>query len=74
MLKISIGGDLMCLRQETEAVRRKFGRLDYSGYVAGLKPIFGSADYRIANLKTSVDYSTQEETDHPIRFNTPTRI
>lgn len=70
MLKISIGGDLMCLRQETEAVRKKFGRLNYTGYVAGLKPIFASADYRIANLETPVD-STQGETDHAIRFNTP---
>lgn len=70
MLKLSIGGDIMCLRQETEAVRRKFGRLDYSDYLVGLKTLFADCDYAIANLETPID-PTQGETDLAIRFNTP---
>ncbi len=70
MLKLSIGGDLMCLQQETEAVRRKFGRLDYSNYLSGLRPLFADSDYAIANLETPID-PTQGETDLAIQFNTP---
>ena len=60
----------MCLRQETEAVRRRFGRLDYSDYLVGLKTLFADCDYAIANLETPID-PTQGETDLAIRFNTP---
>ena len=70
MLKLSIGGDLMCLQEETKAVRRKFGKLDYSGYLSGLKPLLADSDYAIANLETPID-PTQSETDMSIQFNTP---
>ena len=70
MLKLSIGGDIMCLHQETEAVRQKFGKLDYSSYLSGLKPLFADCDYAIANLETPID-PTQSETDLAIQFNTP---
>ncbi|MBR6586968.1 MAG: CapA family protein [Kiritimatiellae bacterium] len=70
MLKLSIGGDIMCLQQETEAVRQKFGKLDYSSYLSGLKPLFADCDYAIANLETPID-PTQSETDLAIQFNTP---
>ena len=70
MLKVSIGGDLMCLQQETEAVRQKFGKLDYSSYLSGLKPLFADCDYAIANLETPID-STQGEIDFVLQFNTP---
>lgn len=60
----------MCLQQETEAVRQKFGKLDYSSYLSGLKPLFADCDYAIANLETPID-PTQSETDLAIQFNTP---
>lgn len=70
LIRISIGGDLLCLREETEAVRAKFGCLDYSGYVDGLRAVFSDSDFSIANLETPISPSLPL-TDEAIRFNTP---
>lgn len=69
LLKISFGGDLMCLQAQNEAVMRKFGRYDYTEALKGLKPLFTDSDYVVANLETPLsDAGLSEE---QICFNTP---
>lgn len=70
LVKISFGGDLLCLREETKALQDKLGHLDYSGYVAGLAPLFTGSDFAIANLETPIAPSLPL-TDYAIRFNSP---
>lgn len=68
--KLSLGGDLLCLREETNALQDKFGHFDYSGYVAGLAPLLSGSDFAIANLETPIAPSLPL-TDYSIRFNSP---
>lgn len=70
MVKISFAGDVMCLKEETNAVLRRYGRLDYTGYLSGLKPLFASSDFTMANLETPLG-AMQETSDGTIRFNAP---
>jgi len=68
-LKISFGGDVMCLRQETDAVLKKYGVLDYDSYLEGLAPLFAGSDYVAVNLETPIDDSAPL-TDASVRLNT----
>ena len=68
-VKVSFGGDIMCLKTETDAVVRKFGRLDYDGYIGDLKPLFENSDYVVANLETPIS-SSCPLTTAAMRFNT----
>ena len=69
MIRISFGGDVMCLKSETEAVMRRYGRLDYCEYVGALSALFTESDYVIANLETPISKSVQATTKD-IQFNT----
>ena len=69
VIKLSFGGDVICLKAETDAVLRKFGRLDYDEYVGGLKPLFEESDYVVANLETPIALSCPP-TMVAMRFNT----
>lgn len=68
-LKISFGGDLMCLQAQNEAVMRKYGRYDYDETLSALKPLFADSDYVIANLETPLSEAGLSE--EQICFNTP---
>lgn len=69
LLKISFGGDLMCLQKQNEAVLSKFGKYDYRESLAGLKPLLADSDFVLANLETPVcDLNLSDE---QICFNTP---
>lgn len=70
LIRISIGGDLLLLREELEAVRVKHGRLDFAEYLSGLRPLFSGSDYSIANLETPIAPS-QSLTEQAISFNSP---
>lgn len=69
LLKISFGGDLMCLRQQNEAVLRKYGCYDYKETLASLYPLFANSDYVVANLETPLSQAGLSE--EQICFNTP---
>ena len=69
LLKISFGGDLMCLQRQNEAVLQKFGSYDYRKSLSGLKPLFADSDLVIANLETPI--SDAELSSEQICFNTP---
>lgn len=69
LLKISFGGDLMCLQAQNEAVMRKYGRYDYDETLSALKPLFADSDYVIANLETPLSEAGLSE--EQICFNTP---
>lgn len=69
-LKISFAGDLMCLKEQNEAIAAKGGtEEEYIRALAGLKPLFETSDYVIGNLETPVAASSFS--DEPICFNTP---
>lgn len=69
LLKISFGGDLMCLQAQNEAVMQKYGRYDYDETLAALKPLFADSDYVVANLETPLSAAGLSE--EQICFNTP---
>ena len=69
LLKISFGGDLMCLQKQNEAVLNKYGTYDYLESLAGLKPLFAESDMVLANLETPVSNANLSE--EQICFNTP---
>lgn len=69
LLKISFGGDLMCLQTQNEAVMRKYGCYDYNETLAALKPLFAESDYVVANLETPL--SNAGFSNEQICFNTP---
>jgi poly-gamma-glutamate synthesis protein (capsule biosynthesis protein) len=69
LLKISFGGDLMCLQKQNEAVLNKYGSYDYRESMAGLKPLFADSDMVLANLETPV--SDAKLSEEQICFNTP---
>ena len=69
LLKISFGGDLMCLQAQNVAVMRKYGRYDYDETLAALKPLFADSDYVVANLETPLSAAGLSE--EQICFNTP---
>ena len=69
LLKISFGGDLMCLQAQNEAVMSKYGRYDYDETLAALKPLFADSDYVVANLETPLSAAGLSE--EQICFNTP---
>ena len=69
LLKISFGGDLMCLQRQNEAVLQMFGSYDYRKSLSGLKPLFADSDLVIANLETPI--SDAELSSEQICFNTP---
>lgn len=69
LLKISFGGDLMCLQAQNEAVMRKYGRYDYTEALSGLKSLFDESDYVVANLETPL--SEAKLSSEQICFNTP---
>lgn len=69
LLKISFGGDLMCLQAQNEAVMRKYGRYDYTEALEWLKPLLSDSDYVVANLETPL--SDAGLSDEQICFNTP---
>ena len=68
-IKISFGGDLMCLQAQNESIMRKYGRYDYTDTLMGLKPLFAESDYVVANLETPL--SEAELSSEQICFNTP---
>lgn len=68
-LKISFGGDLMCLQAQNEAVMRKYGCYDYKETLAALKSLFEDSDYVVANLETPL--SSAGLSEEQICFNTP---
>lgn len=69
LLKISFGGDLMCLQAQNEAVMRKYGYFHYDETLAALRPLFAESDYVIANLETPLSNAGLSE--EQICFNTP---
>lgn len=69
LLKISFGGDLMCLQSQNEAVMHKYGLYDYDETLATLKPLFAESDYVVANLETPLSKAGLSE--EQICFNTP---
>ena len=69
IIKLTFGGDVMCLRAETEAVMGRHGRLDYSEYIGELAPLFIESDYVVANLETPISKSASLTT-RDIQFNT----
>ena len=68
-LKISFGGDLMCLKEQNSAVLKKYGKYDYDQTLSGLRGLFEDSDYVIANLETPI--SDQTLSEEQICFNTP---
>lgn len=68
-IRVSLGGDVMCLSEETMAIKRKYCGFEYYEYLSGLKQLFEDADYSIANLETPISPSN-ELSDSSIRFNT----
>ena len=68
-VKLSFGGDIMCLKAETDAVLRRYGCLDYREYIGGLAPLFAESDYVIANLETPISKSVPL-THKDMQFNT----
>lgn len=73
IIKVTFGGDVMCLREETSAVIQNLNRLDYTSYVEGLRGLFESSDYVCVNLETPID-DTQPPTDSSVRFNTSSEL
>ena len=69
LLKISFGGDLMCLQAQNEAVLRKYGTYNYKDVMSGLKPLLLESDMVLANLETPVCEANLSE--EQICFNTP---
>jgi poly-gamma-glutamate synthesis protein (capsule biosynthesis protein) len=69
LLKISFGGDLMCLQAQNEAVLRKYGTYNYKNVMSGLKPLLLESDMVLANLETPVSEANLSE--EQICFNTP---
>ena len=69
LLKISFGGDLMCLQSQNEAVMSKYGLYDYDETLATLKPLFAESDYVVANLETPL--SDARLSEEQICFNSP---
>jgi len=70
LVKVSFCGDIMCLREETEARRQRFGRLDYTDYVSSVRPLLNNSDYVVGNLETPVSMSHDLSTE-AINFNSP---
>lgn len=69
IIKLTLCGDIMCLKSETEAVIQRSGCLDYRDYVGNLATLFTESDYVIANLETPISKSAQPTTKD-IQFNT----
>ena len=73
IIKITIGGDIMSLKEQNEAIQRKYGEYDYRDYLVGIKSILESSDYCIANLETPI-CDSKPYTDSDYIFNTPSSI
>lgn len=73
IIKITIGGDIMSLKEQNEAILRKYGEYDYRDYLVGVKNILESSDYCIANLETPI-CDSKPYTDSDYIFNTPSSI
>lgn len=57
MIKVSILGDMMCLKAQNEASMRKYGRLDFKPQFEACKCIVDNSDYVIGNLETPINPS-----------------
>ena len=68
MIKVSICGDMMCLKAQNEASMKKYGRLDFKPQFEACKRLFVNSDYLIGNLETPVNPS-RPTSEHDIRFN-----
>lgn len=70
LLKISFAGDIMCLKQQNEAVKNS-GNISegYRNSLSAVSPVFSESDYVIGNLETPV--SNQQLSAAEISFNTP---
>lgn len=73
IIRITIGGDIMSLKEQNEAILRKYGEYDYRDYLVGIKNILESSDYCIANLETPI-CDSKPYTDSDYIFNTPSSI
>ena len=73
LVKISFGGDIMCSKDQSLAVYRKYGKYNYQDYFEGLKPLFDDSDYVLANLETPIS-DIQDYTCSSISFNTRSSI
>lgn len=69
-LKISFVGDLMCLKEQNEAIRMLgFCQNRYDDIFRYVRPLFVDTDFLIGNLETPV--CSSEFSDESISFNTP---
>lgn len=70
LLKISFAGDIMCLKEQNEAVKNSGNVSEaYRNSLSAVSPIFSESDYVIGNLETPV--SNQQLSAAEISFNTP---
>lgn len=70
IVKISFTGDLMCLREQNEAISRiGMSQERYDEIFRQVKPLFSESDFIIGNLETPV--CNAEISSESINFNTP---
>lgn len=68
-VKITFGGDLMCLQEQNQAIMKKYGKYYYNDALSSLSELFDDSDYTIANLETPI--SDDQLSAEQICFNTP---
>ena len=69
-VKISFTGDLMCLKEQNEAIQKNnLGQRGYDEIFTYIKPLFSDTDFLIGNLETPI--SKSELSSEAICFNTP---
>lgn len=70
ILKISFIGDLMCLKEQNEAISKKKGSHNkYDEIFQYVMPLFADSDYVIGNLETPI--GSKGFSEEAICFNTP---
>lgn len=70
LIRLTWGGDAMCLGPELTVIQESCGRFNFSVYLSSLRPMFQDSDYVLLNLETPI-CPTKPTTTESIRFNTP---